>query len=348
MYNIFYVESPLQLLSAINAKIIFQGKSILIINISSEVRANNAEQINALLNEDDWLKIHRQKQYKNRYLLMFFSFFRMLVLFFKYKNKVDRFCFGEFRNIDMTILGSLINANEQILLDDGTFTITAQRHYIKKNKLPFEIGASGIKLKLLFYRLFFGWKLDGIKSPNLCSFFDLGKYMLDDQINYFKTIPPQKIPLDENTIYYFGSKFSEAGYLDQSCELDILKFIFKEYCGENIYYIPHRDESSSKLELVQKIGYKIKNLGCPAEVFFNETKVMPLSVISSYSTTLYSCFMKFSNVNVVAIDIREYIKHDAAKINADNIYPYYQDIGIKVKKIDLYPKTDMEYNFEPE
>lgn len=336
MYNVFYVESPLQLISAIAAKnkLKSKSKSILILHVSCGKREANDKQIKALLNERDWCKIHIYKIYPNQFIFTLLSLIRILALYISYKASINRFYFGESRNIDMVILGGILRPKETILLDDGSFTITAQRLYLSKKKLPLKLDGVGTRLKLQLCKTLFNWNLEQIKLPNLYSFFDLQEYMYDGQINYCEVTPRKRADLDKNAVFFFGSKFSESGLLTLDLELIILRNALNNYKNKKVYYIPHRDENRSKLSAVEEMGFMIRELGVPAEVYFDNADIMPGTVVSCYSTVLYSCFKRFDNVNVVAIDILDYIQGNEARVNASNIYPYYKDVGITIESME--------------
>jgi hypothetical protein len=93
MYNLFYVESPLQLLSAISALNKFNSnKAILIVNLSSGDRLAHDTQIRALIGPE-WAKVYirRQSKYKPLSLLwqlQLFFYFRV-----KYNEKINLFFF---------------------------------------------------------------------------------------------------------------------------------------------------------------------------------------------------------------------------------------------------------------
>jgi hypothetical protein len=328
MFDLFYVESPLQLLSAIEAKRTFAGNSILIVNISNITVSDR--QIMALLKDDEWFKIHILKRSKNKHWNTLLTITRTFVLFFKYRRKVRDFCYGEFRNIDMTALGLALKPEKLILLDDGTFTITAQNHYIKNNKTPYNANT----ITPILYSKFLKIDLQKAIVPHLFSFFDFKYTLLNGQINYFQRKQSKEIRLNPKIVYYFGSKSSEAGHLTLETELMILRFVIEKYNKYSIQYIPHRGESASKLELIGKLGYAVEPLGRPAELFFDETDIMPHTIISCYSTTLYSCFSRFNNVNIIAIDILSHLIDGDAKINAECIYSYYKDIGMYIESME--------------
>jgi hypothetical protein len=332
MFDLFYVESPLQLLTAIKARDELAHNPVLIIKLGKNTRKSNNQQIMALINPNDWSRVHFINESNQvgalselKYLLT------TLQLHLRYKAKIRRYFFGELRNIYMAILGKSLKPQELILLDDGAFTITAQLHFIKNNILPYNHKHQAKVTKL--YNFLLGIDLDKFDVPNLYSFFNFDGLMIDGQVNYHKDNQKRNIKIESNDVYFFGSKFAEAGILSEETELLVIEKTFKLYPNKKVHYIPHRDEHDKKLERVIQLGGQILNLGGPAENFFDSTEVMPEIVVACYSTVLYSCFARFSNVKTVAIDIRPLLLLESIKNNVENVYRYYKKTGITVENV---------------
>ncbi|MBA6409106.1 MULTISPECIES: hypothetical protein [unclassified Pseudoalteromonas] len=327
-FNIFFVESPLQLISATQVRDLLKiKKTIIFINIH-EKNNNNHKQIMSEL-DSKWAKVHIFYN-TNLYLGYFLYFSFLFKLFFKYRNRVERLFYGEYRNPDYAIYEACIAPRESILLDDGAVTIAMQKKFIKQNKSVFEI--KGLKKKL-FKKL-----LLKPRKPNLFTFFDLSMFMLPGQTNYYNYKSKKenhKISVD-NSHYFIGGKLSEAGYMKENDELYVLSTIFKHYYIDDFYYIPHREESEKKLNKIKKIGFKIKNLNQPIENYYLSTNIMPVKVLSYYSTALYTCYLNFnSQVDLVAVDVREYLTSKVSLENVNIVYDYYADIGMEIKKISF-------------
>jgi hypothetical protein len=322
--NLFFVETPLQLISATQARdsLNIYNASVFI-NVKDKSSNNHMQIIDELDNK--WDEIHfickRQRYLKHvLYVMMLFK------LFIKYKNNVERFFYGEYRSLDYAIYESIISPNESILLDDGSITIAIQKNYIQKRKNIFEV--KGLKANI-FKKI-----LSKCRTPNLFSFFDLRNNMLPEQINYCcQDINVRSVSIID-CFYFVGSKLSEAGYMSRNDELSILSVIFKQFKCSDFYYIPHRGESNEKLTEIEAIGYKLKILNQPLETFYKATAVMPKYIISYYSTALYTCYLTFgAQVNIVAVDVRKYLTSRVSLHNVDTVYDYYLDIGITIKAL---------------
>lgn len=321
--NLFFVESPLQLISATKARDYFKIlNAVVYININKKGDQNHQQIINEL--DDKWGRVHLLHK-KGRFQ-QYFQFFLMLFkLSLKYKNNVERFFYGEYRSTDFAIYESVLSPSESILLDDGAVTIAVQKNYIQKRQHIILI--KGLK-NTLFKRILTRERT----VPNLFSFFDLNQYLLPRQVNYYPVKSENRIVSLSNDLYFIGGKLSEAGYINEYDELKILEIIIKEYSSSDIYYIPHRGESTEKISKVEHLGYTIKRLNKPLENFYETTGVMPKKVISYYSTALYTCYLTFgTQVKLTAVDIRKYLTAKIVTQNVDAVYDYYSDIGIEIE-----------------
>lgn len=322
MYNFFNIESPLQLLSAISAAKVNDGeKNILLVNLSKGSRKNNDAQILSLIDYGFWHDVLIKKKTKGLFKdLKTAKFFLSLSL--KYKNKIDKYFFGDFRRFDMALLSGILSVKECVLLDDGSYTITAQNHYISNGFFPY---SKNIKSKIFFSLI------KKCMTPNLYSFFDFK--LLDGQINYYEHPPKKNIKTVNENIYFFGSKFSEMKNMSLENEISILRKVLKRYPKNKFFYLPHRDEKENKLKEIESLGYTIKKLNEPAEIFFDKTEEMPKVIISYFSTTLYTCFSRFKNVKVISVDVTDKLLKKNSRNSAKYIYQYYKELGFEVLKL---------------
>jgi len=326
-FNLFFVQSPLQLESATQARDSLEiSNSIIFIDIYGKNYKNYSQIMNALDNKWDKAYISHSKNI----LLMYTSYiFFLLKIWFKYRQKVERFFYGDYRSPDYAIYESIISPRESILLDDGAVTIAMQKAFIKRKKSVFEI-------KTLKHKVF-KKILAKSRVPNLFTFFEVDMFMLPNQVNYYKNKNEHRVISTTSSYYYFiGTKLSEADYMKESDELRILNVVFNEYRNKKLLYIPHRGESEEKLNKIKGIGFEIKNLNQPLETYYSTTNVMPGKVLSYYSTALYTCYLKFnSQVDLIAFDIRQYLTPKVSLENINIVYDYYEDLGIEVKAISL-------------
>lgn len=328
--DVYYIESPLQLLGALAAKKQMQHKAVLIVRLAGGNRQTSDDQIKQLIDPDEWYKVHITTKKRNKYLNTLLNMYCLVKYHRLYKNMIGKYFYGEFRNLEMNVLGRALAPNDMVLLDDGAFTIVAQLDFIQKSRIPYNLNVKEASLYAKLFRL----NLHKLIVPNLFSFFYLDESLVDGQVNYCRPQNKKEIEVDTGQVYFFGSKFSEAGILRLDDELNVLKKVCSELAGKQIFYVPHRDEKPEKLEKVKAYGASILDLGKPAEVYFDETDKMPFLVISCYSTVLYTCYARFSNVRLQAYDVLPYIDNPTIKDQVINVYRYYDSIGISREKVE--------------
>ena len=58
------------------------------------------------------------------------------------------------------------------------------------------------------------------------------------------------------------------GLINENDYLNYLRLVFGIYEKKIVYYIPHRKETLNKLEKIKNIGYKIKSIEIPFEMWY--------------------------------------------------------------------------------
>lgn len=324
--DVFFIESPLQLSSAKKAREHFNIKNaVLFINIKNKGDTNHSQILKGLDNDNGWPEInfiYRKSNILENLQFLLFTF----RLFINYKGNINRFFYGDHRSPNYAIFQAILKPKEAILLDDGAVTIAVQKNYIRKNKDILTI--EGLRLKL------FSFILNKPRVPNLYSFFDLERYLLPEQTNYFEKKEVCQIKTFDS-IYFLGSKLSESGYMKESDEIKVLTSIYESYPSLKLYYVPHRDESSCKLEKIKGLGYELLVFDKPIERFYEKSLEMPKIVMSYYSTALYTCYLNFGHqVELIAVDIRRYLNNKMPINNVNTVYEYYEDLGIKIDCVE--------------
>jgi len=323
MYDVFYIESPLQLLSAMSAlKSFDSNKSILIVELSGGKKERNDRQILDLIDER-WTEVIVKKAGKEKFKA--FWFFWFLKMRFLYHKKVNNYFIGEYRSVSMHLLHAFVSPKKFVLLDDGTFTITAQKHYISKKVSPFKKSSKSKLLRLMEKES---------RVPNLYSFFDLDSSLLKGQINHYKVKPRKVVDLNKEEVFFFGANFYENKDMTLEDELYALSKVLGISSSYKYFYIPHRNESKEKLSYIAELGFFIKELPGPAEIFFDESDRLPFLVMSYFSTVLYSCHIRFSNVKICSVNIEPFIKRENTRLNAEQVYSYYDDLGFETIKVE--------------
>lgn len=337
MENIYFVESPLQLISAIDAMKNFPGDDYLFVKYATKESKRNNAQLDGLICDDDWRSVVRIPFFSNRVILHLSLFLFAIYLFYKFKRKKNRVFIGEFRSFYFNIFSRVISPAEQILLDDGSSVIALQKLVFKEG-ICFEEyleNGCGIFLKLYsFYKFIFRFKVTDFSPPNLYSIFNLDDFLHPSQLNYKESV--NKINKNKNDeIYFFGAKYSESGILDFHCEITLLKKVFLnlKLKSKNVYYITHREDSNVKVNEILKIGYKILNLDVPSEVYFENEGEHPKLIAGFWTTVLYSASSRYIFDEVITFDISAYIKDEKLLRNVKSIYEEYVKLGMNLIEV---------------
>ncbi|NIY94309.1 polysialyltransferase family glycosyltransferase [Vibrio diazotrophicus] len=338
MNNIFFVQSPLQLLSAISIAKKNSGKSFLFIRLARKGRDENNKQISNLIrnNLGLWEDIVNIKDYNSSldnflYKIRFFWYLKKR--FGLYSNRVF---IGDYRNFYYCLYAKMLASNSNnYILDDGATVVDLQINHFQFGKGLLSYFSS-FKYRFIvgFFKSIFGFEVDDY-PPNLYTSFNLGQYLYGKQKIEWEGERIKNKDI-ENVVYFFGSKYSEAGIISLHEERGLLERCYVYLSSSfnfDIFYVPHRDDSKEKIDLLESIGYKIKYLHMPAEEYFSVNDKVPCVISGFYTTCLYTLSSKYEIPHALGFNISPYIS-DKEKAHAiDGVYEYYKSNGIKVLNV---------------
>lgn len=290
------VESPFQLLCANEAIKYFDLKNV-VIYIRYSLDDSNDKQLDKLV-EILSISIPIKKFFIRairKSLLDYIKIIFYSILFFIKKKEIDKLFIGNFESSFFKTIYKYYKREKIILLDDGAKTLSIQRNF-KKNA---------------YYDIFSIYKLESVGKQNIF-------------INKFQYIKEKIINNSQNEdILFLGSKLSEIGIISEKYYLDLLTKISHFFVDKNIIYIPHRGENKNKLNFLSTINnIEIKELDYPVELYGLYEKIIPSTVVSFYSTALYT-MQKMYSVNTIAFSFNyESSKYKKA---IDDVYNYYKD-----------------------
>lgn len=177
---------------------------------------------------------------------------------------------------------SVLKPYRYFLLDEGTasFNVVLER---KKNKV--------FNPKLILKSFFYKKKL---YYPSNITFFS--QYDLD--ISHFDKIEIYEFEKEKNILavnskiaIFLGTSLVELGLMNEKVYLSLMKKIKDDFLSHKSYYYCHRKESSSKLELIRKIGFEIKQNEKPFEFIFSTLNPCP-EIIASFSSPILDTISK--------------------------------------------------------
>lgn len=331
--NIFVVESPLQALSAIEAKALDKSASnVLIVSYQNKKYSDNNTQLYDVVNKGNWDRVYTLKKITclPRKLQ---KLFLLMVVKFLYNKKVSRLFMGEFRSEMMHYFRCALCPNETFLLDDGAVIINIQKKYLLNkchwpNDEAYKKGFISGLLDVLFFTAFKNKKVVS-EQIHLFSAFNIvpidGQLVLENNYSLLKLQSNNQKKLD-NVVYHFGSKYSEAGIISFEYELEFIKNIQSYFKDNNIHfvYVPHREESQEKLSAIKRLGAEMKSLSQPAEVFFASTDSIPAHISAAYSTVLNNLSLMFDFESVIAFEVDRKMIDEKYVLDIDNVYEYFK------------------------
>lgn len=295
--NILFVESPLQLLNAYEAVNFFELDDFYyVIRLSGNV--NNDKQIKEIVNRLGivncvFLNLNAQNKKIVDYLILLLYRFKFI---FSSKN-IEKIYIGNYDSKFLSLIMKQFINEKIVLLDDGSKTFEIQRTFKPSQHL------------------------------NLFTMYDI--LPVGNQIVYknsynriLELLRDENVIFDNSSVLFIGSKLSEDGAISDKYYIALLNEISEFYKGKTIVYVPHRDESKSKLKEIGAINnVEIKVIGYPIEFFGLYESVIPATISSFFSTALMT--MKgFYTVDVESFSF-DY-SHSNEKQEIDNLYEYYK------------------------
>lgn len=301
--NWFFVETPLQVINAIEAlKYLTKAdeKNILVIKNpqSNEVRAQ-IDEVLKFLKQDNLEIILIGKTWPSLYFL------RVMILFFRMLGHIghQNYFIGEFNSFWMRLLTFVFTKSEYTLFDDGAATINL--HYFKYDFSKYPTHSRVVKaIKTPIFKVL----NKGAAKIRLFTMFNLKPYdnqeIFYNNFDYLKSLMID-IQQDSEHIYLIGTDFVEAKWMKKGQYLKCINTAINGYIeqGKTIIYMPHRNEKLEKLKPIKKQygdAFNIVQPKMPIEMYFLHQKIKPLFVVGFGSTALYTLGKMFNPQEVVS------------------------------------------------
>lgn len=122
-----------------------------------------------------------------------------------------------------------------------------------------------------------------------------------------------------------GGAYSETKALNLVDELRILTSLLGTNSATTCLYLPHRDDSQSKLKTLQAYGYYIAEIGPNLEQRLLTSKELPRKIIGIASTTLFTANLLQPKIKISAV-----MKNCFTKPNYPLIYDEAKKLGISI------------------
>lgn len=340
--NLFIVESPFQLLCALEAKNQFNANNRTILIVKKSNLDNNNNQIKNILKDNSFDKVISVPFF----LALFMSdfFLMLLILAWKIRRRTFHTMFiGEIRSTIMRCFDLNFKCIQTLFLDDGLATVNTQNKLIDGISIEEQTVENRFisPIRNFVFRLFFV-KYKYSKTPNWYTCFELEE--INGQKNIKNNFDQIKLQLNrisevsnvDNFVYFMGAPISEVNIMTLSNELLIIKKMCEHYAKKEkvVVYCVHRRESEEKLNLISINSNirEIRKAKTPIELDFFNTKTNINHISSFFSTTLITLPLIYD------LDITDSVIINNELINPSHI-KHVQKMNSKLKKNNLINKV---------
>lgn len=342
MQNLFIIESPFQLVNAIEAREKFKVDDkhahLLIISATG---ASTYNQILKVLDYYSWSNFHIiQFQIESKGSIYFNTINTIRKVKRLYKNiRFQQAFIGDVRSHFSRAVLNYIDKERIYVLDDGNASILFINNTLNRDHKQ---KTSRNRISQAIYSLF---DIDVSISKNIIFFTQYYK-LFEDKEHSFEVIPNQFSFLREalskkkicKEILFLGNNTPELKYIDQEVYLKKLSqafdFLFNKYPDVQIYYVPHRREDSKKIELIHaNFGVEIKQFEMPFELALITSKSLPIVICSFFSTALETCdIILKGQLKIYSFHIDSTLIAENFQEKVNHIYRNYENTAIKLIK----------------
>jgi len=339
--NIFFVSTPFQLLSAIEAKQAFKTKNNILVLLYFGGNEQDTLQMQELTRLFDYSElVVFDVINKKKYLDETIAFLKQL------KTDSYNYLFVGFFSANLRRFVANVNYQKLYLIDDGVYTISVHREiyasqnnelykkYItryseKKRDNPYK------QLKFEIYHLYRKialWK-NGLKNDmnpkelNFFTMFNLPQYkneiIAKHSFSFLKKrYSNQKLIVDDS-VYFLGQPLYKVDNMTLEEYVNVVKSIFNYYKAQHlkVKYITHRSEDEDVIKEIESIAnIEVLTLPMPIELYLLSNNIKVNKLASFVSTGLFSVKTMYPSVDVDAFYFT------ASKLNMKNTNDYLYNI----------------------
>lgn len=315
--NVYLIETPLQLLNAIEAKNYFELKNNhLIIHYGIAPRGN----VEQLIVDSDWDKVHDftfvyyNVDFKSRILGNAISN-RIVGYHYDYQLYLSRKKFDDFAlsigKVDNLFLGNymkslyeckhmyhlanILNFDYLYILDDGTDVLQInddRKNACLDDAYPKKPDSFLSRLKAAFRETFIEWNVKDADKVTFFSAYDMdvknGDRLVKNTYKHLRELSINAAP--SNDVFFLGQWLVESDYMEEGFYLEYLRKVRNYFIDDKVVYIPHPRES---IKMVTKIsdtlGFKIRKFEFPIEYEISVRGNRPKVIASFFCSALHNC-----------------------------------------------------------
>lgn len=260
MNTIAYIESPYQLLNALEYLSLSDRKKIkfIIRNNGSEKQQLQLEEVLKKINEAKVIHFFLPQTG----LLKGFRVINLLLTLLFFSIFYDEIIIGDARSIIAKLILPIFNITNKsiVLVDDGLYLLS----YVK-NIVSYK------------YTIFTNLPLESnIEETGAV------------KLRFLKKKFNKKAAVGENNLNFIGMKLSEVKLMDEDVYIDVLCKVVSGYPSATVNYYAHRGENESKLKKLIDKGFIVHRNSLPIEEYFLTYGAPKGAFYTFYSTALYN------------------------------------------------------------
>ena len=214
------------------------------------------------------------------------KYFQYVKLVYQLKKSIyENIFIGGFSTLHKIILANL-KYDEAYMIDDGTATLIAQKtilEYFKNmplnyRELRFLLSAlkARIRKKVHFFTFF-----------NLVNLHD--EVIVTHRFEFLKKKYLKNDLVNNDKVYILGQNLVSEGMIEKETYLFYINQIIQRYQSNNIIYIPHRSEGLiEEIKRFESPHFHMLQNDMPIEMFFLSKGIYPSTIVSFFSTALYT------------------------------------------------------------
>lgn len=325
MMQLFVVESPLQLLNAVEARQYFSiaAEDALLVVLRG-VSEKNQQQTLQLVERNEWADITELGETKR--LADFLKGKRKIARWLQQKGSVEQVFIGDYRARFMRHLANSAG-KKVILLDDGTATLAVA------DKRQQGVSASdkyqSSWRKYFNKRRIFGYQDQDIPALTYFTSFNITANTKDIITRHHYQFLREKLGHYQrsDSWYFIGCPIVDMGIVSETSYLRYLQLI-ADSTSDPVFYIPHRREDPEKVAMfARQLGWQVRSFDKPLELALIESDELPQGFLGLYSTALDNAVLLFGEmlqIKSYEIPPEDILIAERRKFTAD-VYQYYRE-----------------------
>lgn len=347
--NVYLIETPLQLLNAVEAKRALKlENNHILIHVGGT--GFPIERFRTILDEQEWDAVHYLTfdadtfNFSSKLIGKRFSE-RVTGICYDYQKWKNRAMLNRlarrYRRVRNIFLGNYLEGHQEymrhfanmlrhdtlFILDDGTDTliINEARKALKQRE------SLGRGVKSALRRALFEWDVRDAERVTFFSAYDMtpggSDRLIKNNFAHMRSLTPDDPPVQE--VVFLGQCLIEDGCIAEDDYMYHLTRVKKYFSGEQVVYVPHPRESPRTVEAIRStLGFHIRKLAVPIEVAVIRRGGKPTILAAFFCSALVNCRLILGNqVKVKAFYMPPEPMACYRELSCA-VYRYFQDMGM--------------------